>query len=637
MRNKVFVDAGTEGSLGRIAKAYPKKGVSPPAHPITRDEAASALDYCGIRMSLLDKVYLRPYPLVPREGDAVGITVNPVSDNGFPVLGKWKDPGAAEKCMGLAKDIRAQLERAHREGPNGVWRWLRGMEATNKELVAVRGKTKGDYYSPEKVERAEMRFYNAFPRQMMLNMQVATQVMEMNARPIAVDNLSRSAIGKTLVRGGADELVEALDWQLSAHGAAYVHVGDDSWVIVRRGERLAMFALDCSNFDLTQHATVTAAVHEVVRDELRLIDPVAAELWYAYARERIVVVAGSMVRRFKHAGPSGMPLQSKVNDMLMDVMIRRTLKGLDTLDETAVATRVEQAGSGMGFVVRLEQYWEGDVRTLRDALAQRPFLFVGYYFHVEEGRVKVHCDVPRMLAQLPYPTTKWMRKEEVPVKEAMRLGSIYMNLGLPTSELVPAFEEYRRTVEHMLEDALAKYGDRNEPALKWAVQEVANGPPLEPSLSGLLAAVRRPPEALWDVPAQEQAREAVASAVWADMVEAEEREADAAVGLTRDRPAEASVRPIRVPVGRANVRPATLANDGRPPPTSALPRLRVPRYVGGGDAPTLARGRDRRNPFATFWMEQYYSDEESELETVSDFRNYGESDDELWSRRSWRS
>lgn len=611
MRDKVFVDAGTEGALGRIAHAYPKLHAVP-ARPITEAEAQAAVDNCGVRVSHLPAHARRPFPLVPREGED-GVTVNPNSDNGFPVLGKWSTPGAAQKCQALAVTVRREIEK-HAEGAEA---WLREAEKRVPWLVALRGKAKADYYSPEKVERGMMRFYNAFPRQTMLNMQMATQVLEGSSRSLLMDG--HSGIGVTLTRGGGQKMVSALQAQLERKGYAYVHVGDDSWVLLERHGAVHMFALDCSNFDLTQHNTVTREVHRALRDELRSIDRHAADLWHGYARERLVVVTGTLVRKFKHAGPSGMPLQSKVNDMLMDVMIGRTVATLagGELTEMRVADAVATVGKGMGFAVRLEQYWSGRAATVVEALEQRPFLFIGYYFHVRGGEVRVCTDLPRTLAQLPFPALKWSKtRKDLQVSEAMRIGSIYMNLGMPPVHLEAAFETFQVEAVRMLEAAIAAHGDVEDDKLRWAVQDNPWGAEVIPSLKGLLRALRRDRRTLWMDEERELASTSTLVAIsWADIVDADEDEESRQLGLALRRPLGKQVAAARIKPGVVPTHPATRANDGRPPPTAIWGPDKEPRptVVALKESRKGARAR-RRDGLA---MREFQADQ----------NNYSQSDD----------
>lgn len=588
LRNRVFVDGGTEATVGRLAVAYPRRGATPP-QPVTRAEAQAALVNCGMDIGDLPASVRTPFPLFAEEG-VESVRVNPKAGSGFPVLAAWSEPGVPEMVASLATAIRRELR------PGQVEEWLRRAEMERPYLVAVRGKAKADYYSPEKVEKAKLRFYNEFPRQMLMIMQQATQPFERLSRNILYEG--HSGIGMTLVRGGARELVARLDEQLERLGYAYVHVGDDSWVIVRppRG-RLCMFALDCSNFDLTQHGAVTLRVHEAVRAQLRTIDQVAADLWFAYARERMVVVTGALVRQFRHGGPSGLPLQSKVNDMLMDVLINRVVAQRATIlganQEEQVAKLLEQTGHGMGFVVRIEQYYEArEARTVLELLSEQPFLFVGYYFHNSRGLAEVMCDLPRTLAQVPYPTVKWTRgKEELEVLEAMRLGSIAMNLGMATPAAAAALGEFREQARALLRDVLQRFGDREDDRLRWAVQESPYVGPSESSLSGLLRALERPAEALWNEVERELISESVLVPVnWADTAEDEERSSLKELGVEQPIVPRARVaRPLFLRPGVVTTHPATRANDGRPPPTAVWGPDKPPRR-----APEFSTARGRR-------------------------------------------
>lgn len=617
MRQVVYVDGGTEGTLGRLSKAYPKLGSPGPRYPVTVGEALSGLRNSGIDMARLPAPARRPYPLLPLDAEQ-GVTVNPKSDNGFPVGGQWDTPLAAQKCMGLALYVEETLRKAP-----SVREQMLKWEAEAPHLVLVKGKAKADFYSPNKVAGALLRFYNAFPRQIMLNMQKATQVLELNSKSILDSDELHTGIGISLVRGGGADLVQALDAQLGRDGAAYVHVGDDSWVVVRTVERkLCMFALDCSNFDLTQHATVTETVHAALRDELRTVDAKAAELWHYYARERMVVVTGTLVRKLKHGGPSGMPLQSKVNDVLMDVMIQRTLAKLRGTEctELEVAAAVEVAGAGMGFEVRLEQYWQGTAETLVEALEQQPFLFIGYYFHVRGAQVRVHADIPRTFAQVPYPSQKWTTtKRELELREAMRLGSIALNLGMPSASLEEAFGVFRTGAIELVRKVLDLHGDVKDHALRWAVQESPWATVTEPSLKGLLRALERDAGLLWLHKEPELfSTSELLPLSWGDQVEEEERRETEAAGGVVDRPASVSGVRTVVPLLRpATTHPATRRNDGRPPPTAVwgpdrAPLERTTRLVALAAkkrAEKRTRGREFEDLFA------YYGSEDDDSET----------------------
>lgn len=591
MLDRFFVDAGTEFTLGRLAQYYPRHGQKP-THPVSREEASRAVANCGLRLSDLPEHELAPYPLIAVPGK-FAVTVNPKSDNGFPVLGKFEDKRAQELVYGLAVTVRSELRKAAHT-LNGVEEWKTRAELERPWLVALRGKAKGDYYNAEKIKDAKLRFYNALPRQIMLNMQVATQPMERLAKTIL--EVGHSGIGVSLVRGGAHALVDALDWQLAETGRAYVHVGDDSWVAVRSGGSIVMFALDCSSFDLTQHADTTLEVHKAVWRELQRIDGAAADLWYAYMRSRLVVTVGTLVRRWKHGGPSGMPLQSKVNDLLMDVLIQRVLRsGARWGNRESVDAAIQAVGEGMGFKVRVEQYGCLPALSMFEYLQRKPFLFIGHYFHLRGKMIVPFTDLPRTMSQIPYPNLKWLiTGKEVAVMEAMRLGSIFLSAGVPPAAMEGAYAVWQLEVVRLLEYAIREFGDQESEKLRWAVSASPWGPEVIPSLTGLLRAVQRGWEELWAMPASPAVptKELIFTTElptsWADVVEMEEEE------LQRSRPVETTARPVAAPSRPAPTHPATARNDGRPPPTAVWGPPKPPREVDYGGPSQPRRGRGRR-------------------------------------------
>lgn len=621
--SRFVVDAGAEMTVGRLEKAYPKMG-SRPSEPPTRGEARSALAACGLDLSALPAgVPLRPFPLISREGDPNAVTINPRSDNGFPVLGKWDTPGAAQKVFGLAQSLRRRLEQAAMRGDEGVWKFVREAEERVPWMMAFRGKAKADVYSGQKVEERMLRFYNALPRQVMLNMQVASQPLEQVARHVGSDPSLHTGIGMSLVRGGADALVAALDAQLAECGLAYVHVGDDSWVVRRDGEHLELFSVDCSNFDITQHAATTLPVHECLRAELRKFDGPAADLWFALARERLVVVAASVVRRFKHAGPSGMPLQSKVNDMLMEVFLRRLCARSAVADRAALDDSIKREGAALGFDVRLEDWVRVRAGSLREALTVSPFLFVGYYFHVLEGEVTVYADVPRALAQMPYPAGGFVPERSVlRVLEAARLGNVFLSLGEPPACLEASHEALRAYVLTVLEAAREAAAGVAGDRVRQAILESPFGEQAEPSVAGLMRAVARPARLLWRK--AEPLRVRLARNLseeplsWADEVDREEADEAASVGLVLGRPAARAVAAAAVRWDRpVPTHPVTRRNDGRPPPTVVWGPPKAPRERA---VASTARGRRRDGIAAREFQEML--EEEDEDDDGSEFSDW---------------
>lgn len=618
-----YARGGTAASLGRVARAYPRLDPPGPLVPISASEARAALRGSGLwwRDDIPSAAYL-PYPLAPKEGGE-GLVVNPHADNGSPVLGKWNTPGAAQRVVELAGWLVEQLN-SRAEFVDKV-RVVRELEATNPGLMVCMGKTKADYYKLDKISEARLRFYNVLPRQVVLVMQQATQVLEGNAQTCETPGV-RTAVGMTLTHGGAARLVAALERDLAHQGWAFVHVGDDSWVVLRDGEDIVMFALDCSNFDLTQRNEVTFEVHRALATQLSRIDLNAAAVWYAYARERLVLVHNSMVMRWRHAGVSGMPLQSKVNDMLMDVLISRAVGRIHDRSETGINAVLAQVGAELGFDVRVEQYTRVRAPNLVAALAVEAFLFIGYYFYAWEGNVACFTDVPRTLAQMQTPTTTWEKgAERFVLLEAMRLGSIALNLGVPPPDLVGAFEAFRQGALSLLDRALQVTPDVTDERLRWAVHIGPFGAE-EPSLRGLRMAVARDPGLLWLEPRLPRAGPALSS--WADQVEEEEDAEAREGGYGIRRPIGMSFRRIHIVRPHAPMRPATVRNLGRPPPIAwwAPDRPKFLRLEGARGR--TGRGRRPDESYSDFEASEAYSSEYDEW----DDGDYWEAES---SRGSW--
>lgn len=593
----VFLDGGAEFAVGRLAQYAPRFGQGSLLVPPTAAEARAALIANGVDLSVLPTHAFRAFPLIPATAGEKTVMVNPKATTGFPVLGKGDDSEAQAKVHALAVTVRKELVQALR-APGGVWAWLRKAEDERPWLVSLQGKAKADYYSKAKATTRKLRFYNTYPKQIMLNIQVATQALEACKRNVFTDPNARTTLGISLVRGGAAELVAAMERQLRDEQYAYVHCGDDSWVVFRDArEQLHMFALDCSSFDLTQYAEVLAPLLRELADQLRQIDAPAAELWHAYMRQRQVVVALTAVIRTRNMGPSGSALQSTVNGMLMDVYIRRLMQRIvpmGLLVPGMLEELVTKVGSTLGLTVRLEQYTVSEAGfTLRDFLSVRPFLFIGYnFYHTWDGGVRAYCDLPRQCAQLRYPSLKWMRKgQEMAVREAMRLGSIMLNWGVPPEELVESFAAGRRYAVDLIDKCIARYGDMSDPSLRWAVHESPFGFATVGSLSGLKAALERTPEELWLHPLAELSSTSEWVAVdrpvtWADEVDEAEREERAALGIPPV-PAAEVWPPAAATVSQPkSTHPVTQSNLGRPPPTAvwhpALPARprRLPRRTG---------------------------------------------------------
>lgn len=603
IEDTVLVEGGAEYTVGRLAKYL---NVAKPTNPPTMDEAEQAVIANGVALIELPHHAYRAYPLVPLiEGEKV-VHVNPKATMGFPTLAKGDDMEGAAIAARLALDMRQEIVAASRQ-PGGVRAWLRHAYNNQPHLMALQGKAKGDYYSAAKVQRKELRFYNAFPRQVMLNIQVATQALEACKRSIFTDERARTTVGISLTRGGAAELVAAMQAQLDRDGFAYAHCGDDTWIALQRGSLVTMFALDCSSFDLTQDEATSLPVHRIIARNLRMVDAPAADLWLGYMRARLVVVALATTGIMTRGGPSGAALQSTVNGAIMDVACQRLKRRLSlkegSIGEADVAREVARVGTELGLVVRLEQFSATNAGSLREALHVREFLFLGYKFWSDGWHgVHVYCDVARQLAQLPYAGIKWTKgKLNFEVLEAMRLGSVVLNWGVPPPRFEAAFGAARDWVIAKVESVCLRHGaNLTHPSLRWAVNESPFACRTEPSLEGLLRVLKRPPAVLWDHAEVEltSISELVEeeSSDWALIVEREEEVERERLGIPRrpERDLAMEARAARVRGNTFSVTPSTHPitekNWGRPGPTAVwLPdRAPRPKRVGGAMSRHLA-------------------------------------------------
>lgn len=508
-KDKIFATGSTWDTVGRLLKAVPRRG-SVITHPVTRAEARRALRNCGLDIASQGTV---PGPLLLADLRQPGrFMINTHSDNGCPVGGKWDTPGAADLCESLALAFEVQLRNLRHKTDAGVTRakvqeHMRGLMDRMPWLVAFTGKCKGDYYSLTKIRDAGLRFYNVVPRHLALNMQTVTKPL--GAVKTSVLQGGHSAMGVSMHHGGAAAMVARMQVMLDDKGYAYVHVGDDTFFAMKRRDgRVVMWSADCSNFDLTQHGDMTKEVHLALFDMLALIEPGAAALWYALARERLVTCFGGGAFIFQHCGPSGLQLQSYVNDMIMQVFCERltALIDPDTVgDRAALDTKMREVAVGLGLTVRLEDYAATDGRTLQQALAQVPFLFIGYYFHTDPVHgVTVCADVARTLSQLRYPKA-WEKNQQVfRTKEVVRLASIGLNLGMPLECLREAFFGYQWQIGGRLAGELDRGANLDPGALHWMQVVTETGPDPQGTMRGLQAAVERvfnDPASLWVTPA----------------------------------------------------------------------------------------------------------------------------------------
>lgn len=587
-KEKIFATGSTWDCIGRLLKAVPLKGSRVPLPP-TRGEARAAVRECG-----LDLVSNGHVPGALRLADLRvpgRFFINTHSDNGCPVGGKWDTPGAADKCEALALSVWEQLERLKHPTDvtltrTRVQEHMRHLMVAAPWLCAFTGKCKGDCYSLDKLRDAQMRFYLSGPRQLALIMQTVTKPLGADKRSVL--DVGHSAMGISMHRGGAARLIEKMQGMLDDTGVAYVHVGDDTFFAARDPEGgVVMFSLDCSNFDLTQHADATAEVHAALFDQLARIEPVAAALWYSLARERLVTCFGGGTFVFRHCGPSGLQIQSYVNDVLMQVVCARLAARLTPAtahNRAALDALVQEVGSGLALSIRLEDHVVTAFPTLVGALSASPFLFIGYYFYTSptEG-VTVFCDVARTLAQLRYPKG-WEKNEQAfRTKEVVRLASIGLNMGCMPEFLRRAFDEYGSTVAGWLTRELDHGVDLDAGTMHWMQQVTEVGPDPSADVRGLRRAVLEVferPEVLWCSAGARRGGTAELSGT-SELLLPGETSFEEFLSWPREKRA-------RVNVGDPPTHPVTDENWARPPPTARWGPNKPPRPPPPTAAESLA-------------------------------------------------
>lgn len=659
------VDGGPSATLGRLLQYYPRRGGKTPVQPVTRDEAWRAMRACGVvypigHLSMKEQLdfYAAAFHYQGTTLILEDVHVNMHSDNGFPTLGHMDDIEAEEMVRKNMVRCRQAIEQAvQRDEEFGVLIWKRQMEDSDTAFVACRGKAKADLYTVDKIAADMLRFYNVLPRHVFLNMAVVTQPLERRARNILHDDYVRTAIGASLAHGGAHNIVRQMDRRLDDDGVTWLHLGDDSWVIFcldmpDGSSQVIMFSVDCSSFDLTQHSAVTQQVHSALREELSKYDKAAADLWYAYARERVVVTAGSVALRWKHAGPSGMPLQSKVNDLLMEVYLSRLVRrlvqpGVDLLStnlrKDVLNDHISYEAQRMGLTVRLEDYAAVKADSLMEALSVIPFKFVGYYWHVLEvvtskgqwgKQVAVYADIPRMISQLIYPNSKWVGdRAAFAVSEAVRIASVVLSLGQPPADLRPAHRQLREYALGLLNRVLGRPHDADGAIRKyWQDNPVADlGVEEFRSLEGLKHALERGPSHIWGKEAPLPSTSELVPVT------------DVAISWRLGKAPPAA--PPSVPYAH----PPTWQNVGRPPPTAQWaadrpPRRTLERTGNRKDQQDYMRAvdRDLTGEWGADFDEESLEDEFYAMEDLTDSMSWqSEADDEAaveyreYTRQQW--
>jgi len=313
-----------------------------------------------------------------------------------------------------------------------------------------------------------------------------------------------------------------------------------------------------------------------------------------------------------------MPLQSKVNDLLMQVFMERLMKAArrevpekGECTEELLDTLIRATAGRMGLSARVEQFESVTTTDVRGLIAFYPMLFVGYYFYAESDwvthrtEVRVMCDVPRMCSQLPYPSQEGYRieKSEHDQRMALKLAGVALASGVWPTE--------QRAAWHKLLDgakaALRKVADGVSVAEQLAESQFA-GFRLDIKSARALAALLN----------ETQIRR-----IWMDKASME-LVAPSGVPMVRKvrkvqhRPLELTSRQIVENVGtRRAGRPPRLLKNAR---KELLRNLRAELTDKGGDLKALSKTRRRQLAYYT----QLEQDDDSELDGETDNSDYSE-------------
>lgn len=622
---------GPIACIGRLEKYFPKRNRSAPIVP-SPGKVKHVMKVLGMDLSELPNTVLKMYPFVKTD-DQNAIRISSKSSNGLPTLGRSDDAADLEVCLALAVDMENQMLAAYAAGGDAAVRnWVRAGQKEQPHMWTILGAAKSEFMSNDKIDGLEARYYNVWPRWMMMVMQRVTQPFEDLCTNILLDTETHNAQGVSLAHAGAAQLVRALRNQLDGGGKCYSVCGDDTWLIIRDELRTHMLALDGSSFDITNLSEFMTPYLLGFKEQLALFSKAHASFWYHCQTFRQVNMLSSLVRTMKDTNPSGGTLVSKLNSCFMADGVEElltTLMGQATvgpLSEEGIAEEVEAMGKRRGWTLKLEQYRTG-VDDLEDMLRDEPFLYLGYYFHRRGAGVpgvQVALDPKRWIVHATAPPGENVKGEELAVLEAMRLGGIAVNLGIPPAELDASYTAVRSYATELLaqvrSDArFAQFLDA--PQDKWEETPVV-GVPTPKDVVGMYNAVLTAPFFLWGAPRPPPPPpSANVPSTWGEEQDDEEDE----IRAERGAPAPPLPGPPTHPKRSTKVvksdKPVTAANDGRPPPTKkekkpAAPKPSVAR-VGGprvSKAAAAAEAAQYDSEMEQSEEEEYYDAEDDDQE-----------------------
>jgi hypothetical protein len=195
-----------------------------------------------------------------------------------------------------------------------------------------------------------------------------------------------------------------------------------------------------------------------------------------------------------------MPMQSEVNDTLMECLLFR-LKAEKWHDKVGLGEILAKIGQEVGFVVRLEDHYKavhpGGPEYLKELLRKRPFLYLGYYLHVdsETKRVAACLDINRFFAGAAYLSGSYVEKSAVGPKTALALAGYALSFGVPPAFFESAYDVLKKTALAALEGVGGQLVDEDVQAE--VHKHVYAGLPDIRDVFGLRGALEQNPRVIW--------------------------------------------------------------------------------------------------------------------------------------------
>jgi len=378
------------------------------------------------------------------------VKINRKAGLGLPLMAKLigrkgENPDVLRSFSALTLWMHGELLEAVSRGldaKESVWKVMNHWKDQMPYLIACYGKTKGDYYKVAKMEKAFLRFYVGPAKCPQMIAGQATQALEEDAESMLVMKLAgkrgHSAQGIRMSYGGTQELMECMLEEVKKEMFSYAHCGDDTLFIWTFGDYHCLASVDASAYDLTQRAELTEPVDEAIYQRLREYDELAAAVWLYQNRQRIIVLENGETIETAHGGMSGTQLQSKRNDVIMDIVCQRLKRRFDLdaisfLDREEFDHQCRKVADELSLELRVEDFVGGKRgESVSQILSRTSIKFIGYGIHYLDGEYVPVIDLARALRQLPYPGTLWEANNHAfEAQEAVRIAQIVANFGIP--------------------------------------------------------------------------------------------------------------------------------------------------------------------------------------------------------------